>query len=73
PSHRCFLFFGCSDRLPSILISLCFASHPRCTASSMDKSWITKHRLSQEYRDGLEIFLNFAFANNHEGEQIICP
>ncbi|XP_039119135.1 uncharacterized protein LOC120255365 [Dioscorea cayenensis subsp. rotundata] len=39
----------------------------------MDKSWMRKSRLSQEYEDGVEQFLNFAFANSNEDDRIICP
>ncbi|XP_039134881.1 uncharacterized protein LOC120272182 [Dioscorea cayenensis subsp. rotundata] len=39
----------------------------------MDKSWMRKSRLSQEYEDGVEQFLNFAFANSSEDDRIICP
>ncbi|CAN1725588.1 hypothetical protein LINPERHAP1_LOCUS152, partial [Linum perenne] len=39
----------------------------------MDKSWINTLRLSPEYMTGLESFLNFAFSNNNDGGQIVCP
>ncbi|XP_039134228.1 uncharacterized protein LOC120271620 [Dioscorea cayenensis subsp. rotundata] len=39
----------------------------------MDKSWMCKSRLSQEYLDGVEGFLNFAFNNASEDNMIVCP
>ncbi|XP_039117808.1 uncharacterized protein LOC120253541 [Dioscorea cayenensis subsp. rotundata] len=39
----------------------------------MDKSWMSKSRLSQEYLDGVEGFLNFAFNNASEDNMILCP
>ncbi|XP_010451510.1 PREDICTED: uncharacterized protein LOC104733639 [Camelina sativa] len=38
----------------------------------MDKSWITKHRLSKDYRTGVKIFLDFAFSDIKK-EMIKCP
>ncbi|CAA7038914.1 unnamed protein product [Microthlaspi erraticum] len=40
--------------------------------SEMDKSWITKHRLSQDYISGVNQFLDFAFANM-KTYMIKCP
>lgn len=39
----------------------------------MDKSWMTKSRLSQEYVNGVEEFLNFAFDNSSQDNKIVCP
>ncbi|XP_020979365.1 uncharacterized protein LOC107640485 [Arachis ipaensis] len=39
----------------------------------IDKSWITKPRGSVEHRDGLNRFLNFAFANVSSDGMIHCP
>ncbi|XP_052118636.1 uncharacterized protein LOC110280298 [Arachis duranensis] len=39
----------------------------------IDKSWITKPRGSAEYRDGLNRFLDFAFANASSDGMIHCP
>ncbi|XP_039128928.1 uncharacterized protein LOC120265079 [Dioscorea cayenensis subsp. rotundata] len=39
----------------------------------MDKNWMHKSGLSQEYLDGVEEFLNFAFDNSSEDDKIICP
>ncbi|RYQ82178.1 hypothetical protein Ahy_B10g100787 isoform B [Arachis hypogaea] len=40
---------------------------------NIDKSWITKPRGSAEYRDGLNRFLDFAFANASSDGMIHCP
>ncbi|XVF10439.1 hypothetical protein REPUB_Repub07fG0183100 [Reevesia pubescens] len=39
----------------------------------MDKSWLQKSWLSQEYRNGVEQFLNFAFEKASEYGMILCP
>ncbi|CAI0546078.1 unnamed protein product, partial [Linum tenue] len=39
----------------------------------MDKSWLSKARVSTAYRNGVESFLNFAFAKSAEGNEILCP
>ena len=39
----------------------------------MDKSWIDMPRNTPEYIEGLNKFLNFAFANNGVRGKIICP
>ncbi|XP_039128537.1 UPF0496 protein 1-like [Dioscorea cayenensis subsp. rotundata] len=39
----------------------------------MDKSWMNKSRLSQEYVDGLERFLDFAFNNSSSDNKIDIP
>nr|CAD1829239.1 unnamed protein product [Ananas comosus var. bracteatus] len=39
----------------------------------MDKSWIHKSRLSKEYFDGVNDFLNFAFERSSQDEKILCP
>ncbi|KAF7802497.1 hypothetical protein G2W53_041608 [Senna tora] len=39
----------------------------------MDKSWITKSRVSSEYVEGLNKFLDFAFANTITKDLIKCP
>ncbi|RYR48584.1 hypothetical protein Ahy_A07g034620 isoform B [Arachis hypogaea] len=39
----------------------------------IDKSWITKPRGSVEYRDRLNIFLDFAFVNASSDGMIHCP
>ncbi|XP_039138852.1 uncharacterized protein LOC120276193 [Dioscorea cayenensis subsp. rotundata] len=39
----------------------------------MDKSWMNKSRLSQEYVDGVDRFLDFAFNNSSSDNKIICP
>ncbi|XP_052119008.1 uncharacterized protein LOC107493943 [Arachis duranensis] len=39
----------------------------------IDKSWITKPRGSVEYRDGLNRFLDFTFANSSSDGMIHCP
>ncbi|KAF7835390.1 hypothetical protein G2W53_010249 [Senna tora] len=39
----------------------------------MDKSWITKSRVSSEYVEGLNKFLDFAFANTITKGLIKCP
>ncbi|KAF7826633.1 mucin-1-like isoform X2 [Senna tora] len=39
----------------------------------MDKSWITKSRVSSEYVEGLDKFLDFAFANTITKGLIKCP
>ncbi|XP_020866256.1 uncharacterized protein LOC110224501 [Arabidopsis lyrata subsp. lyrata] len=38
----------------------------------MDKSWITKHRLSQDYINGVKEFLDFAFGYS-KTDMIKCP
>ncbi|KAL1225670.1 Cell division cycle protein-like protein [Cardamine amara subsp. amara] len=38
----------------------------------MDKSWINKPRLSQEYRIGVKLFLDFAFGKS-DAELVKCP
>ena len=40
---------------------------------SIDKSWIAKPRNTTEYLDGLDKFLDFAFANGSVGDAIKCP
>ncbi|XP_020111543.1 uncharacterized protein LOC109726394 isoform X2 [Ananas comosus] len=39
----------------------------------MDKSWIRKSRLSKEYFDGVNDFLNFAFERSSQDGKILCP
>ncbi|XP_039120528.1 uncharacterized protein LOC120256938 [Dioscorea cayenensis subsp. rotundata] len=39
----------------------------------MDKSWMYKSRLSQEYEHGVEEFLKFAFDNASQDGMIVCP
>ena len=39
----------------------------------MDKSWISKSRLSKEFIDGVDSFLNFAFAKKSQHGMISCP
>ncbi|KAL3834256.1 hypothetical protein ACJIZ3_008992 [Penstemon smallii] len=39
----------------------------------MDKSWIHKSRLSKEYEDGLNRFLDMAFDNVSLSGKILCP
>ncbi|XP_039145632.1 uncharacterized protein LOC120282863 [Dioscorea cayenensis subsp. rotundata] len=39
----------------------------------MDKSWMNKSRLSQEYVDGVEQFLDYAFNNLSSDNKIVCP
>ncbi|XP_016206702.1 uncharacterized protein LOC107647092 [Arachis ipaensis] len=39
----------------------------------IDKSWISKPRIGPEYRDGLNKFLDFAFANASSDGMIHCP
>ena len=38
----------------------------------MDKSWIDKNRRYIEYINGIEMFLDFAFANAEGSNMIIC-
>jgi len=39
----------------------------------LDKSWIDLPRNTQQYMDGLNKFLDFAFANKSVEGKIICP
>ncbi|CAN1338246.1 hypothetical protein LINPERPRIM_LOCUS37985, partial [Linum perenne] len=39
----------------------------------MDKSWIHMPRNTPEYYEGIEQFLNFAFAHADDGTHILCP
>ncbi|XP_039133312.1 uncharacterized protein LOC120270384 [Dioscorea cayenensis subsp. rotundata] len=39
----------------------------------MDKSWMHKSRLSNEYAKGVESFLDFAFDKSSEDNMIVCP
>ena len=39
----------------------------------MDKNWMVAPRSSTRYLDGLDFFLNFAFENSAQGNQILCP
>lgn len=39
----------------------------------MDKSWISKPRWSLEYQDGVNAFLEFAYANLSNEDSILCP
>ncbi|KAJ1382735.1 Transposase-associated domain [Sesbania bispinosa] len=39
----------------------------------MDKSWMLEPRSSRGYKDGLKQFLDFAFHNAAQGDQILCP
>ena len=39
----------------------------------MDRSWMTKSRLSQEYRDGVEYFLKFVEDGVEDCNLIRCP
>lgn len=39
----------------------------------MNKSWMNKSRLSEEYIDGVKGFLNYAFDNSSEDNKIVCP
>ncbi|RYQ82179.1 hypothetical protein Ahy_B10g100787 isoform A [Arachis hypogaea] len=48
-------------------------SHLIIVINYIDKSWITKPRGSAEYRDGLNRFLDFAFANASSDGMIHCP
>ncbi|XP_020965967.1 uncharacterized protein LOC110266196 isoform X2 [Arachis ipaensis] len=43
------------------------------TVIDIDKSWISKPRIGPEYRDGLNRFLDFAFANTSSDGMIHCP
>ncbi|XP_038679433.1 uncharacterized protein LOC119980710 [Tripterygium wilfordii] len=41
---------------------------------SMDKSWINKHRLSVEYLNGINKFIEFAFQNSSDSAgRVLCP
>ncbi|CAL1382669.1 unnamed protein product [Linum trigynum] len=39
----------------------------------MDKSWMKKHRTSNEYKDGVQLFLDYAFQNASQGAKILYP
>lgn len=39
----------------------------------MDKSWMSKPRTTEEYKNGVEQFLSFAFRNVREGGKVYCP
>ncbi|XVF61216.1 hypothetical protein PTKIN_Ptkin08bG0112300 [Pterospermum kingtungense] len=39
----------------------------------MDRSWMQNMRWSEEYREGVERFLDFAFENASEDGRILCP
>ena len=39
----------------------------------MDKSWMSKDRLSKEYVDGVDQFLAFALAHTTDSELMRCP
>ncbi|XP_057760336.1 uncharacterized protein LOC130980698 [Arachis stenosperma] len=49
------------------------AEKSKDSGRNIDKSWITKPRGSAEYRDGLNRFLDFAFANASSDGMIHCP
>jgi len=66
----------------SILISLVtffffikyiFVLINRLFLMDLDKSWIDLPRNTQQYMDGLNKFLDFAFANKSVEGKIICP
>ncbi|GJN41228.1 hypothetical protein PR202_gn00574 [Eleusine coracana subsp. coracana] len=39
----------------------------------MDKRWMSQHRQSGEYSNGVNLFLEFAFSNSARGYKILCP
>ncbi|KAL6623601.1 hypothetical protein ACP70R_033480 [Stipagrostis hirtigluma subsp. patula] len=39
----------------------------------MDKSWMSKQRTDDDYKDGVDQFLAFAFCNVRQGGKIYCP
>ncbi|KAG8490766.1 hypothetical protein CXB51_013918 [Gossypium anomalum] len=39
----------------------------------MDKSWMNLSRVSNDYRNGVQTFLNFAFQNASQENMILCP
>ncbi|GMI94850.1 hypothetical protein HRI_003154300 [Hibiscus trionum] len=39
----------------------------------MNRSWMNLPRVSVDYRNGVEIFLNFAFAYASQEDMILCP
>ncbi|KAG6397517.1 hypothetical protein SASPL_143686 [Salvia splendens] len=39
----------------------------------MDRSWITKSRITTEYQNGLQYFLDYAFRNTSMNDKILCP
>ncbi|XP_062103991.1 uncharacterized protein LOC133815129 [Humulus lupulus] len=39
----------------------------------MDKSWITKARLSKEYEEGVDNFIKFALENTTDPSRVHCP
>ncbi|XP_057779975.1 uncharacterized protein LOC130998576 [Salvia miltiorrhiza] len=39
----------------------------------MDKSWMLKNRLSDEYKNGVESFMEFAIQNDTNNELMSCP
>jgi len=41
--------------------------------NSRNKRWMSFDRLSKEYLDGVEDFLNHAFSKKQAGEKIPCP
>ncbi|XP_020082175.1 uncharacterized protein LOC109705809 [Ananas comosus] len=53
---------------PSVVESWCFLMD-----SNKAKRWVDYSRVSKEYLDGVEAFLNFAFENNSIDGKIPCP
>ncbi|KAH1122276.1 hypothetical protein J1N35_005436 [Gossypium stocksii] len=39
----------------------------------MDRTWMNLSRVSDEYRNGVQTFLNFAFQNTSQENMILCP
>ncbi|CAL1369031.1 unnamed protein product [Linum trigynum] len=39
----------------------------------MDKSWMKKHRTSVEFKDGVQLFLDYAFRNVSHVSKVLCP
>ncbi|GJN35321.1 hypothetical protein PR202_gb24076 [Eleusine coracana subsp. coracana] len=39
----------------------------------MDKRWMKLPRQSEEYRKGVDMFLEFTFSNSAKGNKILCP
>lgn len=39
----------------------------------MYKEWMSKNRLSREYENGVELFLQFELQNCQDSNQIPCP
>ncbi|XP_042063803.1 uncharacterized protein LOC121807603 [Salvia splendens] len=39
----------------------------------MDRSWMTKSRITTKYQNGLEYFLDYAFRNSSMKDKILCP